>query len=131
MRLEVSRRTDLALRVVRAVADAALAERGPISGRRLAEDLATSPPYLAGVVAPLLARGWISSRSGPGGGYSAGPGLAEVTVLDVVEAVEGPLDESSCVLQGGRCGATPCAFHTAWLEARAALRGALAARPVA
>lgn len=122
MRLEVSRRTDLALRVLRAVAHA---DR-PVSGRRLATELDTSPPYLAGVVAPLAARGWICSRSGPGGGYSPGDGLAEVTVLEVLEAVEGPIDETTCVLQGGPCGTAPCAFHAAWLDARTALRGALA-----
>lgn len=125
MRLEVSRRSDLALRLVRLIGSSSRA----VSGRDAASALETSATFLAQVAAPLVAHGLVVSRPGPRGGYSAGPRLVSASVLTVIEAIEGATDETACVLVGGPCGAPPCALHDAWLDARAALRRALDARP--
>ncbi len=125
MHLEVSRRTDLALRAVRAVH----AADGPVSGRALAEQLETSPTYLAQAVAPVVAHGWLASRSGPNGGYLPTAATASLSVLQVLEAVEGEIDDAQCVLAGGPCGTDRCAMHEAWCRGRAALRAALATEP--
>jgi DNA-binding IscR family transcriptional regulator len=43
----------------------------------------------------------------------------QVTVLDVVEAVDGPTDLGHCVVADGPCGGAPhCALHVAWGRAR-------------
>ncbi|MFN8040063.1 MAG: Rrf2 family transcriptional regulator [Acidimicrobiales bacterium] len=88
----------------------------------LAEALDTSTGFVPQVLGPLVARGWVVSVPGPRGGYAAAVALADLTVRDVVEAVDGPTDTGRCVVEGRPCAATrPCALHDAWSGARDAL----------
>ena len=68
MKLELSRRTDLALRSLRTLS--ARAERLPRA--ELAEAAGTSPDFLAKVLAPLVREGWLGSEPGRGGGCCYG-----------------------------------------------------------
>ena len=63
------------------------------------------------------------------GGYGLAADPRTVSVLDVIEAVEGPIDPEKCVLVGGPCGHPPCSLHDAWMVARAALEDALRNAP--
>ncbi len=108
MRLEVLPRTELTLRVLMTIA------RG---GRWRAADIAaaveSSPEYVARLVAPLSQAGWIRSTPGPAGGHELIVDLAGVSVLDVIDAVEGPIDEDRCVLVDRPCpAAETCACCT-------------------
>ncbi len=124
MRLEITRRADLAVRALRALQ--------PPGVRRTAGDLAgdldTTAGFLAQAMTPLVRAGWVGSVPGPGGGYvarDAGP-----TLLAVLEAVDGPTINGQCVVAGHPCrDDDPCALHHAWLTARAALLDTLAATP--
>ncbi|UCG40726.1 MAG: Rrf2 family transcriptional regulator [Acidimicrobiia bacterium] len=117
MRLELSSRSDLALRSMRALS---LDERTPRSV--LAEEVETTPDFLARVMAPLVARGWVESRPGVAGGYLLVVPLADVTMRDLIEAVEGPIDTGQCALRGGPCAVEQrCALHVPWTRARDAL----------
>ena len=87
--------------------------------------------FVAQVLNPLVRQGWVRSDPGPSGGYSLVVDLAEVSVLAVIEAVEGPLDRERCVLQRSPCGGQSlCSLHAAWTEAREAMLAAFAAVPV-
>jgi Rrf2 family protein len=132
MRLEVTRRADLAVQ--------ALVRLGR-SGERhkagsLAEALDTTAGFIPQVLGPLVERGWVRSEPGPRGGYMAAVDLEKVTVLEVVEAVDGPTDVGRCVVEGRPCRADrPCSLHGAWSRARQALLAelgttTLAAQPV-
>ena len=115
MRLEISRRADLAVRALLLLADA----DGRCKAAELAERLETTVGFVPQVVAPLVQRGWVRSDPGPRGGYAAATDLDQVTVLDVVEAVDGPTDLGHCVVADGPCGGAPhCALHVAWGRAR-------------
>jgi Rrf2 family iron-sulfur cluster assembly transcriptional regulator len=115
MRLEVTRRTDLATRALLALA--ATGERRKAS--ELAEALGTTPGFLSQAMTPLVQRGWVRSEPGRSGGYTAAVPLADVSVLDVVEAVEGETDKARCVLEDRPCaGGGLCALHDAWTQAR-------------
>ena len=130
MRLEISRKADLATRSLVALAAAGTTRKGA----QLAEELDASPGFLAQALTPLVAAGWISSVPGPTGGYSPRVALAEVSVLQVIEAVEGPTDTARCVLEGRACaaaGTTACALHVPWSRARATLLAELAATSLA
>ena len=118
MRLEITRKADLATRALLELVD--VGRRSKSS--ELAERLGTTPGFLSQVVAPLAAKGWVRSDPGPSGGYVATVALDEVSVLDVIEAVEGPTDTGRCVLQARTCsGDGPCALHGAWSHARSQL----------
>lgn len=133
MRLEITRRSDLATRAL--IELARLARR--TKSTELAEAIGTTPGFLSQAMTPLAARGWIRSEPGPTGGYSLTADLAEVSVLDVIEAIEGPSDAGRCVLEDRPCGtAGPCALHQPWQRARTQLldelsKSSLAALPKA
>jgi Rrf2 family iron-sulfur cluster assembly transcriptional regulator len=123
MRLEVSRRADLATRALLVLGEMGRRAKSP----ELAERVGTTPGFLSQAMAPLIARGWVRSDPGPTGGYSAAVSLDRVSVLEVIEAVEGPSDAGRCVLEDRPCnGAGPCALHVAWSRARGQLLGELA-----
>lgn len=122
MRLELTSRTDLALRALRVLA--AKAER--LKRMELAADLGTTPDFLARVMGPLVHRGWVASITGPTGGYELLPAAGSATVFDVIEAAEGVPEEGRCVLRNGPCDAREqCALHDAWTRARKALTAEL------
>jgi Rrf2 family protein len=128
MRLEISRRADLAVR--------ALLELRRTDERVKADVLATSLQTTAGfvpqVVGPLVKRGWVRSDPGPRGGYCLTADLEALNVLDVIEAVDGPTDAGRCVVADGPCGRAPhCALHDAWARARGELLAHLAAQSMA
>ena len=128
MRLEISRRADLAVRALLAIA------RAPdrVKSEALATELETTAGFVPQVVGPLVKRGWVHSEPGPRGGYSATVPLDAVSVLDVIEAIDGPTDHGQCVVADGPCGRAPhCALHTAWARARDELVTQLAAQSMA
>jgi len=126
MRLELRRRTDITLRAVAALADGARWRAGD-----LAERAGTTPAYLAHLVGPLTRRGWVDSAPGPTGGHRLVADLETLSLLDLIEAVEGPTDDGRCVMADQPCPApAPCAIHDAWSRAREALLAELAATPL-
>jgi Rrf2 family iron-sulfur cluster assembly transcriptional regulator len=128
MRLEVTRRADLATRALTALAAAGRR----VKAKELAEQLETTTGFVPQVLNPLVERGWVRSDPGPSGGYSSLVPVAELTVLDVIEAVEGPTDTGRCVIADRPCRSDEtCLLHGAWEIARARLLEALAQTSVA
>lgn len=127
MRLEITRRADLAVRALVALAD----HDGRMKGAELADAVGATSGFLPQAVQPLVRAGWVASDPGPTGGYRAVVALDDVTVLDVVEAVEGPTDQGRCVVTGGACAVEgTCAMHTAWARARDVLLETLGGLPL-
>lgn len=127
MKLEISRKADLATRALLVLAE--VGRRSKSS--EMASHLGTTPGYLAQVMAPLVLRGWVQSEPGPTGGYVTVVDLSEVNVLEVIEAVEGSTDTGRCVLERRTCrSGPPCALHEPWSRARNQLLGELAATPL-
>jgi Rrf2 family protein len=120
MRLELTRKTDLAARALLFLT--VNADDEPLKGGLLAEWLDTTLHYLPQVMKPLVDRGWVISVTGPTGGYRATSSGAEAVMFDLIEAVEGPFDDGRCVLRDAPCPAVEeCGLHTAWTRARRAL----------
>ena len=131
MRLTVTRKSDLALRAMRTLA----ASRGALRGEDLAATIGTSRGFLVQVMTPLVRARWVVSSPGPLGGYRLRQG-ATASVLAVIEAVEGPTDVATCVLDAdAACESTapgsryPCALHDQWMRAQRAMREELARSP--
>lgn len=128
MRLEVTRKSDLAVRALRSLAD----HRGRVKGPVLAETVGSTSGFVSQVLTPLVRAGWVRSDPGPSGGYSLAVDLGSVSVLAVIEAIEGPTDSGRCVLADRPCNeAGTCALHVPWLRARAQLLRELGATSVA
>ncbi len=119
MRLEVTRKSDLAVRSLQALASTPERLKGPA----LADLVESSSGFVSQVLTPLVRAGWVRSDPGPNGGYSLVANLDEVSVLAVIETIEGPTDSGRCVLADRPCEAVEsCALHVPWLRARAQLR---------
>jgi Rrf2 family protein len=118
MNISFSRRTELGLAVLRALA----AEDGRVSRASLAEQVGTTASFLPQVMAPLVQAGWVTSDRGPRGGYRLTAEASEARLLDVVEAIEGPTADGRCVLRDAPCpGEESCSIHAVWVEARQVL----------
>ena len=118
MRLEVTRKSHLAICAMATLA--AAPQR--VKTAELVDELNAAPAFLAQVLGEMVRHGWIDSSPGPTGGYQLLVDVAEVPVIDVIEAFEGPTDTDQCVVANAPCGADGhCALHTAWTEARSLL----------
>ena len=69
---------------------AALPADGALSAARLAEYHDVPPAYLAKALQAMAAAGIVESRSGPNGGYRLARVPADITLHEIVRAVDGP-----------------------------------------
>jgi Rrf2 family transcriptional regulator, iron-sulfur cluster assembly transcription factor len=128
MRLEITRRAELAVRALAVLGRA----DGRVKAAELAEAVGTTVAFVPQIVAPLVRAGWVGSDPGPTGGYVGRVELEDVSVLAVIEAVDGATDAGRCVVAERLCdGGAPCALHAAWSRARRELVGVLGGTTVA
>ena len=84
--------------------------------------------YLPQVMAPLVHSGWVESEPGRDGGYRLAVSRDEITLLQVIETVDGSMVSTECVLRDGPCRTDySCVVHLPWSEAQEAFRQRLAA----
>ncbi len=120
MRLELTNRTHLAKLVMEQLASDG--RDHPVKGGDLAAVVGTTRHYLPQVMRPLVAPGWVTSEPGPSGGYRLTDSGRLATLLELIEAVEGPIVNGRCVLRGAACPPSePCALHETWSRARSAM----------
>ena len=123
MRLEITRKTDLALKAMMVLGHSDARHKG----NELAELIDTTPSFISQIMAPLIREGWVESEPGRNGGYRLNVGLEDVSPLRLIETVEGPTDNDRCVLRGTPCPPVEsCVLHDPWTRARTALLRELA-----
>jgi Rrf2 family protein len=99
---------------------------GLMSARTIAADMAIPPRFLPQVMADLVRAELVEGVTGRSGGYRLAVSAAEISLLTIVEAVEGTSRRETCVLRGGPCGRDgTCAVHAAFCAAEEAMIGAL------
>jgi len=85
-----------------------------------------TPAFLTKILQPLIKAGIVGSQRGVGGGFFLRRSPEEVTLLDVVKALEGPLYLNQCLTAPGICERDIfCPVHGAWKEIRAELMSTL------
>jgi len=89
---------------------------GPVLVREIAEAAHVPKQSLAKILHSLRNKGLVRSTKGPGGGYQLARSGNEMTVIEVIEAVDGAVDLSrTCILGLNRCNDTAsCALHDYW-----------------
>src|SRR5688500_5533717 len=112
---------------VTAMLDLALhGAHGPVTLAGISERQKISLSYLEQLFGKLRRRQLVESVRGPGGGYHLARPAAELSVADIVRAVEEPIDSTQC---GGRenCHDNQrCMTHELWAELNATVYGFLA-----
>jgi len=135
MRLELTRRGDYAVRAMRVLArrpDVTDAGSRLQSVTRIAEVAAIPPRILPSVMTLLRRAGLVDAEEGRTGGYRLARPAERISLLEVIEAIEGDTRRRTCALRGGRCLADgPCEIHETLWRAQEAYRNALAATMLA
>jgi len=100
---------------VRAVYELALREPGAVvQTRDIAAAQGLPEGYLAKVIQSLVRAGLIRSTRGTGGGVSLARPRDQISVRDVFEAVDGPLELHRCAATHQACDPGPCGTHVFW-----------------
>jgi Rrf2 family protein len=105
--LGISEAVSLALHAMLVLANKPESRR---STRELAVAIGASEAHLAKVLGRLGRVGMVRSSRGPGGGSVLGRPAATVTLLEIYEAMEGPLATSGCLLPAPICHGQCCAL---------------------
>jgi Rrf2 family protein len=120
VRLELTKRGDYAIRAMLALACGG--GRRMLSAPRIAEEMAIPPRFLPQVMGDLVRAELVTSESGRAGGYRLARPASAISLLAIIEAVEGDSRRQTCVLRGGPCSAGGvCAVHAAFFAAQDAL----------
>jgi Rrf2 family protein len=126
MDLTLSKTGDYATRAAIALADA-----WDLGGSRtiaeIAREMALPRTFTPQILGLLQRAGLAEARAGRGGGYRLARDPATISVLEVVEAAEGPLTTRRCALRDGPCRwDASCAIHSTWVAVSEAVRSRLA-----
>jgi len=113
--MEITQQADYA---VRAILDLALR---PNSERASCEEIARRQnipvAFLTKICARLAAEGLIQSQRGVNGGVWLARPAQEITLLEVVEAIDGPITFNRCNRQPSECDRSrTCPVHSVWFE---------------
>ncbi|HYI21481.1 MAG TPA: GNAT family N-acetyltransferase [Candidatus Limnocylindrales bacterium] len=119
VRPELTRRADYAIRGMLCLARRA----GQISsGAAIAAETQIPGRFVTQVMGDLVHAGLVDARIGRSGGYRLAAASDTISILAVVEAVEGDTHRTTCVLRDGRCNANnPCDVHEVFAQAQKAL----------
>ncbi|HLJ49347.1 MAG TPA: Rrf2 family transcriptional regulator [Bryobacteraceae bacterium] len=127
--MQLTRAADYGVRAM--VYLAGLPSHSRASIAELAKATESPEAFLTKVLQRLVSTGLIDSHRGPSGGFELRTPAAEIFLLDVVEAIEGPIQLNLCT---GKCNGSPacgrqdwCAVHLVWQHAQAKLREILGA----
>src|SRR5690554_5278043 len=83
--------------------------------RQIAEALDISGMFLTKIFQQLTAAGIMESLRGPTGGVTFAKPIDDITLRDLIDAIDGPELFEECVLGLPGCGhAKPCPFHKQW-----------------
>jgi Rrf2 family protein len=122
--ISISRETDYAARVILHLSLQPPGSR--TTARQIAEQRLIPRALVRRVVTRLSAAGLVVTARGNDGGIALARPAAEISLLEVVEALEGPLALNACTVEPGICPLMPvCTVHDAWVQARNVMRETL------
>lgn len=98
--LRLSKKADYALMAMKHLAQQA----GSTSAREIAEQYDIPIELMAKVLQRLARRGLVASLQGTRGGYRLARQTTQITVADIIEAIEGPLRVTACSTEAENCG---------------------------
>lgn len=131
MELTLTRRGDYVVRAAICLARAH-GQDGYCKIREVAAEMTLPRSYTPQILGVLVQAGLAEAKAGRDGGYRLRRDPAQISLLELVEAGEGPLRPSRCSLRGGPCRwEDMCAIHPAWEAATRALEDSLRATSLA
>jgi FeS assembly SUF system regulator len=96
------------------------------NARELAEDTQLPAPVVSKILKSLTRAGLLISQRGSKGGYSLARTPGEISVVEMITALEGPVGITECTIQPGACAQeSSCQVRDPWQHINGAVRAAL------
>ncbi len=114
----ISRALDYALRSL--VYMASHRERQYFGVREIAESVDVSRTYLGKILQQLVKAGYLTSTTGPGGGFALAREPKDIPIFHIMEAIEENMHLlDRCILGLAECSdQNPCPVHSTWKDCR-------------
>ncbi len=91
--MKINMETDYAFRIMRALAR----REGVTDASTVAENAAVPQRFTLKILGKLVSSGLVVSKKGANGGYALSRPADKITLLDILEAIEGPIVISKCL----------------------------------
>jgi Rrf2 family protein len=112
--MQITRQADYAIRAVMYISKLGTGQRAATS--QVAQEQNIPPSFLAKIISQLSIAGLLHTSRGARGGVMLARAADEISLLDVVEAIDGPITLNECVgLNEDLCSLdAPCPLHEIW-----------------
>ncbi len=117
--MQITRQADYAVRAIMYLANIGSDQKAATS--QIAEEQDIPLSFLAKIIAQLSVAGLLQTMRGARGGVSLSRDPNEINLLEVVEAIDGPIYLNQCVNGNYECTLEDCPLSTVWHEAQADL----------
>ena len=115
--MQITRQADYAVRAVLHLARVGNSERSATSA--VAKEQNIPPSFLAKIISQLSIAGLLHTSRGARGGVTLAREPKEITLLEVVEAIDGPIQLNECVGNTGACTFDEnCPIKPVWCDAQ-------------
>jgi len=115
--MQITRQADYAVRAVLHLARVGNAERSATS--MIAKEQNIPPSFLAKIISQLSIAGLLHTSRGARGGVTLARDPKDITLLEVVEAIDGPIQLNECVGDNGVCTFDDhCPIKPVWCDAQ-------------
>jgi Rrf2 family protein len=113
--MQITRQADYALRAMLYLARLEPAKRAATS--QIAEEMRIPPSFLAKIISQLSIAGLIHTSRGARGGVSLARMPEDISMLEVVEAIDGPITMNECTNDPDHCPfGEGCPIHDIWCK---------------
>ena len=118
--MQITRQADYAMRAV--IYLAKIGQDRMAATRQISDEQHNPPSFLAKIVSQLSVAGLLQTSRGARGGVSLARSADEISLLEVVEAIDGPILLNECVADSGVCtfGET-CVIRPVFCDAQSEL----------
>ena len=100
-----------------------LNKKEPVLAKQISGALNIPREFLNKVMQTLVKKGFLRSIKGPAGGFVLAKDPSDITLYDIIKAIDGTDVFDHCILRVGKCDEkNPCVLHDEWLKLRAQLR---------
>jgi Rrf2 family protein len=115
--MQITRQADYAVRAVLYLAQLGSTQRAATS--QVAQEQHIPPSFLAKIISQLSIAGLLHTSRGARGGVTLARRPDDITLLEVVEAIDGPIMLNECVGDNGACTFDKdCPLRPVWCEAQ-------------
>lgn len=112
----VTRETDYAVRTVLYLARNS---GHKVSVTEIADSMQIPKTFLAKLLQRLVKHHLLISSRGVNGGFQLGRKPGDITLLEIMEIMQGPAAINVCAIESGRCGlSSTCTVHPVWVDIR-------------